>query len=161
MVNKCKLCKAEEEQPRLGFWDAVGLGDEKSFITIKDETYCRSCGEGYIKSLLNEIYMTTTHSIDGYKVKKYIDIQSVEIVIGTGMFSEFTSGIADFFGDRSTAFEKKLQDAKKTALDKLKYRAFERDGNAVIGIDLDYTEFSGNRIGLIANGTIVEIEAIR
>jgi len=39
----------------------------------------------------------------------------------------------------------------------LSYRAYELGGNAVVGVDLDYTEFSGNRIGLIANGTIVEV----
>ena len=48
--------------------------------------------------------------------------------------------------------------SKKTAFEKLKYFAFEKGGNAVIGIDID--EFSGNRIGVIANGTIVEIEKI-
>jgi uncharacterized protein YbjQ (UPF0145 family) len=101
--------------------------------------------------------MTTTPSLDGYYIKDYLDIESVEIVAGTGMFSEFGGDVADFFGARSTAFEQKLQKAKRTALDKLRYRAFEIGGNAVVGIDLDYTEFSGNRIGLIANGTIVVV----
>jgi len=67
------------------------------------------------------------------------------------MFSEFGGDVADFFGARSTArstaFEEELQQAKRAALDKLKYRAFEKGDNAVIGVDLDYTEFSGNRIG--------------
>jgi uncharacterized protein YbjQ (UPF0145 family) len=93
-------------------------------------------------------------------VERYIDIESVEIVAGTGMFSELGGDIADFFGSRSTAFEQKLQHAKKTALNRLRYIAFERGGNAVIGVDLDYTEFSGNRIGLIANGTIVKLRPL-
>ena len=42
----------------------------------------------------------------------------------------------------------------------LKYNAYKKGGNAVIGIDIDYTEFSGNRVGLIINGTIVKIEPI-
>ncbi len=93
-------------------------------------------------------------------MSKYIDIESVEIVIGTGFFSEFSGEIADFFGARSSDFEQKLQKAKKTAFERLKYLAFERGGNAVIGIDIDYTEFSGNRIGVVANWTIVYIEKI-
>jgi uncharacterized protein YbjQ (UPF0145 family) len=104
--------------------------------------------------------MTTTSSLEGYRVRRYIDIESIEIVVGTGAFSEFGGDLSDFFGLRSTAFEQKLQKAKRTALDKLRYLAFERGGNAVIGIDLDYTEFSGNRIGLIANGTIVDVEPV-
>ncbi|OGC76456.1 MAG: hypothetical protein A2Z27_04530 [candidate division Zixibacteria bacterium RBG_16_50_21] len=103
--------------------------------------------------------ITTTNNIDGYKVEKYIDIESVEIVVGTGMFSELSGGISDFFGARSGAFELKLQNAKRTALDALRYTASEKGGNAVIAVDLDYTEFSGNRIGLIVNGTIVKIVA--
>ena len=64
-----------------------------------------------------------------------------------------------FFGSRSTDFEQKLSSAKETALKKLKLKAFENGADAIVGIDLDYTEFSDNRIGLIANGTLVSLEA--
>jgi len=111
-----------------------------------------------IEKQLKDITITTTHNIDGYRVRKYIDIESVEVVIGTGVFSEVTAGIGDIFGLRSNAYESKLSKAKKAAMDMLKYRAYEKGGNAIIGIDIDYTEFSGNRIGLIINGTVVEIE---
>jgi len=113
-----------------------------------------------IEKQLREIIMTTTNNIDGYRVRKYIDIESVEIVLGTGIFSEVTAGIGDIFGLRSGAFENKLSGAKRAAMNMLKYRAYEKGGNAVIGVDIDYTEFSGNRVGLIINGTIVKIEPI-
>ena len=149
MANECVKCKKQE-----GFFSSV-------FQEIEGELYCPRCAKEYVTNAISKILMTTTVSIDGHKVKKYIDIESVEIVIGTGFFSEFSGGVSDFFGARSTAFEDKLQKAKRVSLDKLKYIAFKKGGNAVIGIDLDYTEFSGNRIGLIANGTIVEIEPIK
>ncbi len=154
MSRKCKVCGGQETGK--GFFAEPGHIIE----TIKGEDYCVECANKYIKDCLNKILMTTTNNIDGYKVKRYIGIHSVEVVIGTGIFSEFGGEISDFFGRRSTTFEKKLAEAKVVALDKLKYKAFEDDGNAVIGVDLDYTEFSGNRIGLIANGTIVEIISI-
>lgn len=149
MAKKC--CKCGDEA---GFLKGI------SFQQIKGNDYCSSCATKYVAEAISTIIITTTNHLDGFKVKRYIDIESVEIVAGTGMFSEFGGDVADFFGARSTAFEQKLQKAKRTALDKLKYAAFERGGNAVIAIDLDYTEFTGNRIGLIANGTIVEAEAI-
>lgn len=136
----------------------AGLLKGVFLAVINGKDYCAACAQKYVDDATNNIQMTTTVSIDGYRVKRYIDIESVEIVIGTGIFSEFGGEISDFFGARSTAFEKKLQKAKKTAFKKLKYKAFEKGGNAIIGIDIDYTEFSGNRIGLIVNGTIVEIE---
>ena len=51
-----------------------------------------------------------------------------------------------------------LVQAKTVAMDSLKYLAAERGANAIIGIDLDYTEFTGNRIALIINGTLVLLE---
>ena len=146
MAKQCVKCSKEA-----GFFGGL------MFQEIANCEYCHPCAADYVRQAIAGVQMTTTANLDGFYVVRYIDIESVEIVAGTGMFSEFGGDVADFFGARSTAFEQKLQKAKRTALDKLKYRAFEKGGNAVIGIDLDYTEFSGNRIGLIANGTIVEV----
>jgi uncharacterized protein YbjQ (UPF0145 family) len=107
-----------------------------------------------------KVVVTTTPGIDGYRIRKYLGIESVEFVIGTGAFSEITTSIADFFGARSSAFEKKLRAAKEHAMDALKYIAAEKGANAVVAIDLDYTEFTGNRIALIINGTLVVAEPI-
>jgi uncharacterized protein YbjQ (UPF0145 family) len=113
-----------------------------------------------LMQLSRKVVVTTTPNIDGYKVKKYLGIESVEFVIGTGAFSEISSSIADFFGARSSAFEKKLRAAKQHAMETLKFLAAEKGANAVVGIDLDYTEFTGNRIALIINGTLVLAEPI-
>lgn len=113
-----------------------------------------------LRELAKSVVLTTTHNIDGHRVLKYLGIESVEFVIGTGMFSEFSTEVEDFFGQRSSAFEKKLQTAKKAAFETLTMLAAEKGANAVVGIDLDYTEFSGNRVGLVLNGTLVEIERV-
>ena len=104
-----------------------------------------------------DVLVTTTPQVDGYTVARYIGIESVEFVIGTGAFSEVTSSLADFFGARSSAFEKKLQAAKRHAMDAMKFVAAEQGANAVIGVDLDYAEFSGNRVALIISGTLVQL----
>jgi uncharacterized protein YbjQ (UPF0145 family) len=114
----------------------------------------------HLRQLASKIVLTTTHSIDGHRVAKYLGIESVEYVIGTGVFSEITTDFQDFFGRRSTAFENKLQAAKKTAFETLAMIAAERGANAIVGIDIDYTEFSSNRIGLVVNGTLVEIAPV-
>ena len=101
--------------------------------------------------------VTTTSSVDGYHVRKYLGVESVEYVIGTGIFSEITTDFQDFFGRRSSAFEQKLQTAKKNAMDGLKMIAAKQGANAIIGLDLDYSEFSGNRVVLIVNGTLVRL----
>jgi uncharacterized protein YbjQ (UPF0145 family) len=102
--------------------------------------------------------VTTTPSIDGHRITKHLGIESVEFVIGTGVFSEVSTSFADFFGLRSTAFESKLQVAKTIAMDSLKCLSVERGATAIVGIDIDYCEFTGNRIALIINGTLVRAE---
>lgn len=136
---------------------------------IGSETYhCPACSEilaterkarvEELRRLAKEVVVTTTPSVDGYEVSKYLGIESVEFVIGTGAFSEVSSSLADFFGSRSSAFEKKLREAKKHAVDALKFAAAESGANAVLAVDMDYAEFSGNRIALILNGTLVELK---
>lgn len=128
------------------------------FQTIRGQLYCSDCGQKFFNSVVAPIVITTTSSIEGHRIKRYIDVESVEVVIGTGAWSEFTGDVSDFFGARSTAFEQKLKKARKTAVDKLRWVAAERGGNAVVGVDLDFTEFAGNRVGLIVNGTVVEVD---
>jgi uncharacterized protein YbjQ (UPF0145 family) len=142
--SKDALCSACVEQLNDG--DARKLSEEES-------ARIKRC-----KQLSKAVKVSTTPAFDGYHVVEYLGIESVEFVIGTGMFSEVSSEIADFLGVRSSAFEQKLQAAKRHAMDALKYVAAERGANAVLAIDLDYTEFSGNRIALIINGTLVRIE---
>lgn len=147
----CAMCKEESNTSMFSYLN------ENNFKDIDGMFYCPKCVDTMIKWELNDIIVTTTNSLEGYDVVEYINIESVEYVIGTGVFSEFDSNFNDFFGLRSTSFEKKLQEAKEAVIDKLKYLAYKNNGNAVIGIDLDYTEFSGNRIGIVANGTTVKI----
>tara|TARA_R110002072_G_scaffold303108_2_gene493849 strand:- start:9675 stop:10157 length:483 start_codon:yes stop_codon:yes gene_type:complete len=155
--------------------DCQGCGKSQGFLEVLGEGllldrtnyYCDDCQllrsreqqarEEKLRKRAESIVVTTTHNIDGWKVQKYLGIESVECVIGTGLFSEFSSGVSDFLGRRSSGFEKKLQTAKKGAFDAIKLLAAQKGGNAIVGVDIDYTEFSGNRIGLIVNGTVVQI----
>lgn len=109
---------------------------------------------------LDKMFLTTTNNIDGYKVERYISIETVEIVPGTGAVSEIFGQLSDAFGARSKMFESKMAQAKKIAFDRLKEVAYNLDGNAIIGIDIDYTEFSNNRVALVVSGTIVRVSGI-
>jgi uncharacterized protein YbjQ (UPF0145 family) len=111
-----------------------------------------------LREAATKVIVTTTHGVDGYHIVDYLGIESVEFVLGTGMFSDGATSIQDFLGKRASVFEKKLQKAKQITFQALKMIAAEKGANAVVGIDLDYTEFSGNRIGLVLNGTLVRLE---
>lgn len=153
MSKVCSSCKLESAGVFSGHHESM-------YSRVKNQDYCPKCSHEFFNSKIEPIIATTTGSIDGYTVERYIGIESVEVVIGTGVFSEFAGDIADMMGSRSTAFEIKMQNAKNVAISRLKTIAYEKDGNAIIGIDVDYTEFSNNRIGVIANGTLVKIVKI-
>jgi uncharacterized protein YbjQ (UPF0145 family) len=155
-VQACRKC-VEKETQSCTVCGMSEVAEPSKFVEVRGVYYCKGCLKKTIDTLVT---VTTTPHIDGYRVKRYISIESVEYVIGTGYFSELNSDWSDFFGARSSAFEAKLSRAKSDTMLRLKYLAISQGGNAVIGIDLDYTEFSGNRVALILNGTIVEIEPL-
>jgi uncharacterized protein YbjQ (UPF0145 family) len=150
----CEKCGAKDDS---GFFDVKEI---PTFITYKEHVRCQKCFKEFIKDSTKDIFLTTTPSIDGYKIEKYLDVTCVEVVIGTGLFSELDAAFADLMGSNATEFEKKLAKAKQQAFDKLKFNAFDKGGNAFVGIDIDYTEFKNNMMGVIANGTVVSIAKI-
>ncbi len=134
--------------------------DDRQARKIRGQMVCPDCTRQAVSIAQQEVILTTTSNIEGYAIRQYLGIESVEIVIGTGVISEFTSAITDFFGERSSAFEKKLAHAKSAAIQRLKAVAFQKGANAVVGMDIDYTEFAANRIGVVVNGTLVRIEPL-
>lgn len=94
------------------------------FVTVRNVDLCPECAQVQANEIKTSVMVTTTPRFDGFRVTRYIGVESVEVVMGTGLFSEFAGDIADFFGSRSTAFEKKLQEAKEAAINRLKYIAY-------------------------------------
>ena len=106
----------------------------------------------------NELLTTTTSYIEGYKIIKYMGICSGDSVLGTGAFSEVSSGISDFLGKSSSAFEEKLLAAKNDAMWKLRLNAVKLGANAIIGIEYNVTSIASNMIVASAIGTAVCVE---
>ncbi len=107
------------------------------------------------------IILTTADSLEGYKVTKTLEVITAECVFGMNFLRDFFSSFTDFFGGRSNATQKVLKDARKTALEELRKEAEQLGANAVIGVRLDYSEFSGDgksMLFLVASGTAVVVE---
>lgn len=102
--------------------------------------------------------ITSGFNFEDYKIVKYCGYCTGECVLGTGFLSSLESGISDFLGMSSGMYENKLMQAKSCAIDLLKQNATNLGGNAIIGVDIDYTTFSNDLMGVIANGTAVVIQ---
>ena len=101
--------------------------------------------------------LTTTPSVDGQKIQRYLGVVTGEAILGANLFKDLFAGIRDLVGGRSSTYERELQKARDIAMQELTDRAAELGANAVVGIDIDY-EVRGQANGMLmvaVSGTAV------
>ena len=103
--------------------------------------------------------LTTTPTLEGQPIKQYLGIVTGETIIGANAIKDFMAGLTDFFGGRSSTYEKVLIEAKDSALAELQQRAVQKGANAIVGIDLDYETVgaNGGMLMVTVSGTDVVI----
>lgn len=101
--------------------------------------------------------ITTTNSLDGYRIEEYLGIVSGEVVSGIDMFRDIGAGFRNIFGGRSTGYEDEMKQARTQALQELSDRAEAMGANAVVGASLGYETFEG-MIMTCATGTAVRAQ---
>lgn len=109
----------------------------------------------------NKLKITSGYNFEGYNIVEYLGHYTGEYVLGTGFLSSLDASIADFIGSGSGLYKDKLQNAKRWAMESLTEKVGHTKANAIIGIDLGYTMFSNNMIGVIVSGTAVCIEPVK
>lgn len=104
--------------------------------------------------------VTTTNTLEGKKVIKYLGLVSGEAILGANIFKDIFASIRDIVGGRSAAYEKELRMAKDIAINEMIEQAKLMGGNAVIAVDLDYETVGqgGSMLMVSACGTAVQVE---
>jgi len=104
--------------------------------------------------------VTTTHTIEGKKIVRYIGLVTGETIIGANIFKDLFAGIRDIVGGRSGSYEQVLREGKNTAVSEMQQYAAAMGANAVIGVDLDYETVGsgGSMLMVTASGTAVVLE---
>ncbi|MGH6939548.1 heavy metal-binding domain-containing protein [Hypericibacter sp.] len=104
--------------------------------------------------------LTTTPSIEGFKIRDYRGIVTGETIVGANIFRDFMASITDIVGGRSGAYENALKGAREAAMREMEKAAKEAGGNAIIGIDIDYEVVGkdGSMLMVSVSGTAVVIE---
>ena len=168
-MAKCTVCEKE-----MGFADKVNA---KSFDGL-----CRSCTDHNRKiaagledktieeaafdtreldATIDAIMLTTSHTLQGIEVTKYLGVVSAECAYGMNMFKDMFANVRNLVGGRSTAVQDTMRDSRETVMQELKREAHAKGANAVIAVDIDYTQLGagGNMMVLVsASGTAVIIE---
>ncbi|TFH85020.1 YbjQ family protein [Billgrantia azerbaijanica] len=106
------------------------------------------------------VILTTSSHLEGYRVTEHLDIVSAECVFGMNVIKDLFAGFRDFFGGRNKSSQDALREARIACLDELRREAASLGANAVIAVDLDYSEISGggkSMLFLVATGTAVKV----
>lgn len=122
----------------------------------------RNAKQAELIKLMDGITITTTNNVDGY-TSEVIDIITSECVFGMNLFKDFFAAVSDVFGGRSSTTQKVLRDARKTCLNEMRREAAQLGADGVIGVKLDYSEFSGggkSMLFLVASGTAVKLKQV-
>lgn len=108
-------------------------------------------------TLIKNLKLSTSNTIEGYIIKKYCKVVSKSTFLGIGTFDCGDIGQSIWHGTESDTFSEKLEIARNSSINKMVDEAIKQGGNAIIGVSFDYINFGTNMIGVVANGTVVEI----
>jgi len=137
-----------------------GKSEEKIQELIDSKQYDELPTE-VIDEIAKDIIVTTEFSMAEYTVTQRIEVITAECVFGMNLFKDFFAGIRDIFGGRSSTSQKVLRDARRTCLTELRREALIVGANAIVGVDLDYSEISGDgksMLFVVVSGTAVTVE---
>ena len=110
---------------------------------------------------MEKIIITTTNSIEGATVEKYLGVVTSNLVIGTNFFSDFIADFSDLFGGMSGTYRKQMDTLYKRANDDIVKKATERGANCILGFKIDFDEISGKGKSMFmvsVSGTAVRLK---
>jgi len=149
LCSKCNEIKMqgmnEHEEDATGHTEGSNLGSEEPFDYSGFDA---------------DSILLTTESNPNLSIENRIEIISAECVFGMNLIKDMLAGITDIIGGRSNQVENTLGDARKHSLYVLKREAYRVGANAVVAVDLDYSEISGggkSMMFIVASGTAVKI----
>lgn len=102
--------------------------------------------------------LTTTPNIEGKTIRDYLGLVTGEAIMGANIVRDIFASVTDIVGGRSGAYEEKLNDARRIAIDEMVDKARRMGANAVVGIDLDYEVIREGMLMVAASGTAVKFE---
>jgi len=137
-----------------------GGKDEKEIQEMIDNKQFDELPAEVIEELAKQILLTTETAPVGLNVTERLEIITAECVFGMNLFRDMFASVRDIFGGRSSATQKVLRDSRRVCLTELRREALIAGANAVIGVDLDYSEISGDNKSMllvVASGTACRI----
>lgn len=108
------------------------------------------------------LLLTTTPTVPGKEIADVLDIVAAECAYGMNLVKDLFASVTDVVGGRSSSTQSVLRDARRTVFAELRNEAFNLGADAVVGVDLAVSEFSGggkSMLFVVATGTAVKLKA--
>jgi uncharacterized protein YbjQ (UPF0145 family) len=102
--------------------------------------------------------VTTTPTLQGKEIEKYLGIVSGEAIMGANVVRDFLASVTDVIGGRSSAYENKLAEGREIAIREMEDKARRMGANAVVAVDLDFETLREGMMMCIATGTAVYVK---
>lgn len=153
-INSWKVCG----ECHNNHYDEIKAKAEKK--TKESESYEESEPEIDWREL-EKITLTTETNTKDLEIKERLGVISSESALGMNMFRDIFTNVRDLVGGQSVSTQKILKDLKSTAFQDIKEQAYKLGADAVIAIDLDYSQFSGSgrsMLFLVVTGTAVKLK---
>ena len=107
-----------------------------------------------------EIYITTSSSLEGFKVKSQLGLVRGITVRSRGLGGNIAGGFMTLFGGRSTIYTQLCEMAREEALELMIKHGNEMGANAIINMRYDANEVMNGVTEVLAYGTAVVVEKI-
>lgn len=104
--------------------------------------------------------VTTTLTIEGYRIKEYKGVARGIIVRSPTIIQGIVGGLKNIIGGRIGAYTEMCEQARQQAFDLLVQHALEMGANAIVGMRYDASEVvsKGSATEVLCYGTAVVIE---
>ena len=105
----------------------------------------------------DSLLVTTTMSIEGYRITEYKGVVRGLVVRATSVVAGVTGGLKSIFGGNISEYEKVCERARDEAFRRMVAHAEQLGADAVVGMRYDATEFIQGSTEVLAYGTAVKL----
>lgn len=142
--------------------EAIRVAREKEESITKAETdkaeslAASESAEKYKAAMI----LTTETYPSGLEISNRLQIVTAECVFGMNMVKDFFAEVTDLIGGRSNTTQKLFRTARETVLQELRQEAYLVGANAVIAVNLQYSQLTGkgaSMLMVVATGTAVNL----
>lgn len=107
-----------------------------------------------------EILITTTEELPGYRVVKVLGVVSGSTVRARHLGRDILAGLRNVVGGEIKEYTELLAKAREIAIERMKEKARKLGANAVVAVRFSTSAITGGAAEILAYGTAVVVEKV-